>query len=157
MTRSTNRLNREAVAECRGLLGITRDVYVNEVLRFQSDRTRGQYKGQDVFSGAHQIELLTGMNPQLAHRILVHELVHARQAERAGSHHRFFAEYDRQLAEAGVDRRDEDYHVRYRVIPYEHEAYEVAALCHEYPATFVRPSWPFGLTMSAPDCKVGER
>lgn len=137
MTRTTDRVIPEAVDECRGLLGISRNVRIRRVLTLNGDAS-GQYQGQDPFTGDHLIDILVTLNPRVAHRVLVHELVHARQAECEGGHIRFFAEYRRQLTEAGIGRGDPDFHHRYRTIPFEHEAYRVAALCHEYPV-MVRP------------------
>jgi hypothetical protein len=84
----------------------------------------GKYDGVDCFNPAHQIRVNPYQTPEAATASLVHELIHASQCERLGSWPRFDAEYERQLADAGIRRTDDDFYVRYRTIPFEREAFD---------------------------------
>jgi hypothetical protein len=123
-------------------LGLTLDVRVKvERLRCPARPTAfigGQYDGIDCYNPAHAIRVNPYQTAEAATSSLVHELVHARQCERIGSWPRFDAEYERQLADAGIRRTDDDFYVRYREIPFEAEAY-AAQVDHS-----------FGLILSGP-------
>lgn len=140
------RINPAALAEARGILGVRGMVRVTTPLRLSSVFTLGQYAGIDI-TGFHVVQADHSLSPSRLHRVIVHELVHAAQCEREGGWHRFVAEYDRQLADHGLNPqavRDEAYFQAYRAIPFEREAYYVEARAAELPR----------LILSDDSCKV---
>lgn len=137
-------LDREALRETCAGLGVRQDVIFRTVLKFPEQWTLACYAGLDMWA-MHTVMMRGSLDRCRAHGLLVHELVHAAQTERCGSHARFEAEYRRQLAEAGIDPkgpRDEDYFKQYRSIPFEREAYTAQAKCHQFPWLFGDPDRP---------------
>lgn len=115
------KINEWALDRARRALGLKRDVLV----KFEDlgDDTAAKYCGPDVFHGWHVIRINTRGRIDAMACFLAHELMHARQCERAGSWHRFEAIYRHQLRAAGISPRDRDFYARYREIPFEVEAY----------------------------------
>lgn len=132
------RINAPALDEARGVLAVKRRVMVESALRLpkcDGFQVMGTYGGLDPYMQSHRITLLAHQPTKTLHALLLHELVHAAQVDREGSHARFCAEYDRQLAEVGLDpngHRDDEWYRLYQTIPFEREAYYVQGRAHEF-------------------------